>query len=40
VNQALAVLHTLREPDQDMAAAGDTDVWRKMIEAAIAERVD
>lgn len=40
VNQALAVLHTLREPDQDMAAAGDPDVWRKMVEAAIAERVD
>jgi hypothetical protein len=40
VNQALAVLHTLREPDEAMAAAGDADVWRKMVEAAIAERVD
>lgn len=40
VNQALAVLHTMREPDEDMAAAGDVDVWRKMVEAAIAERVD
>jgi len=40
VNQALAVLHTLREPDQDMAAAGDLDVWRKMVEVAIGERVD
>ena len=40
VNQALAVLHTLREPDGDMAAAGDADVWRRMVEAAIAERVD
>jgi hypothetical protein len=40
VNQALAVLHTMREPDQDMASAGDADVWRKMVEAAIAERVD
>lgn len=40
VNQALAVLHTLREPDEQMAAAGDADVWRKMVEAAIAERVD
>lgn len=39
VNQALAVLHTLREPDPDMAAAGDAEVWRKMVEAAIAERV-
>ena len=40
VNQALAVLHTMREPDEDMAAAGDVEVWRKMVEAAIAERVD
>ena len=40
VNQALAVLHTLREADEDMAAAGDPDVWRKMVETAIAERVD
>jgi hypothetical protein len=39
VNQALAVLHTLREPDEDMAAAGDVDVWRKMVEAAIGEHV-
>jgi hypothetical protein len=40
VNQALAVLHTMREADEDMAAAGDPDVWRKMVETAIAERVD
>jgi hypothetical protein len=40
VNQALAVLHTLREPDEAMAAAGDAELWRKMVEAAIAERVD
>jgi hypothetical protein len=40
VNQALAVLHTLREPDEGMAAAGDVDMWRKRVEAAIAERVD
>ena len=39
VNQALAVLHTMREPDESMAAAGDADVWRKMVEAAIDERV-
>jgi hypothetical protein len=39
VNQALAILHTLREPDEDMAAAGDADVWRKMVEAAIGEHV-
>ena len=40
VNQALAVLHTMREADEDMAAAGDADMWRKMVEAAIAEKVD
>jgi len=40
VNQALAVLHTMREPDEDMAAAGDPDVWRKMVEVAIGEHVD
>lgn len=39
VNQALAVLHTMREPDEDMARAGDPDVWRKMVETAIGERV-
>ena len=40
VNQALAVLHTMREADEDMAAAGDPDVWRKMVEVAISEHVD
>ena len=40
VNQALAVLHTMREPSEVQAAAGDVEVWRQMIEAAIAERVD
>jgi hypothetical protein len=40
VNQALAVLHTMREPDEAQAAVGDEDMWRSMVEAAIAERVD
>lgn len=40
VNQALAVLHTAREPDEAMAAAGDVDVWRTMIGAALDETVD
>lgn len=40
VNQALAVLHTMREADGEMAAVGDPDMWRKMVEAAIAEKVD
>lgn len=35
VNQALAVLHTAREPDETMAAAGNAETWRKMVEAAI-----
>jgi hypothetical protein len=37
VNQALAVLHTAREPDSRMADAGDADIWERMIEAAIEE---
>ena len=40
VNQALAVLHTAREPDEAMAAVGDPAMWRNMVEAAIAQRVD
>ena len=39
INQALAVLHTMREPDEAMAAVGDIDVWRNMVEAAIAQHV-
>ena len=40
VNQALAVLHTMREPDEAMAAAGDAGIWHNMVEAAIAQKVD
>jgi len=40
VDEAIAVLHTAREPDEAMAAAGDTGVWRNMVEAALAQRVD
>jgi hypothetical protein len=36
VDQALAVLHTMREPDARMAAAGDAETWAAMVEAAIA----
>jgi hypothetical protein len=35
VNQALAVLHTMREPDERMANAGDADMWTTMVETAI-----
>ena len=35
VNQALAVLHTMREPDEEMARVGDTETWARMVETAI-----
>ena len=35
VNQALAVLHTMREPDSAMAEVGDADIWSRMVEKAI-----
>ena len=35
MNQAMAVLHTMREPDHFMAEAGDPEVWTRMVEAAI-----
>lgn len=37
LDDARAVLHTLREPDPAMAAAGDVDTWRAMVEAALAD---
>ena len=40
LNQAQAVLQTMREPDDTMAAAGDVATWRAMVEAAIAQKVD
>ncbi|HUG45283.1 MAG TPA: hypothetical protein VMK31_02070 [Sphingomicrobium sp.] len=39
VNEALAVLHTMREPDEAMAAVGDAEMWRTMVEAAIAQKI-
>ena len=35
VPDALAILRTLREPDPIMAAAGDADMWERMVEAAL-----
>ena len=35
--QAVAVLHAIREPDAAAAAAGDVATWHRMIEAAIAD---
>jgi hypothetical protein len=37
LNQALAVLHTMREPDERMASTGDAESWTRMVEAAIEE---
>ncbi len=37
LGQALAVLHTMREPDAAMATAGDSETWRRMVEAALAQ---
>lgn len=39
VNEALAVLHTMREPDEAMAAIGDAETWSRMVETAIAQKV-
>lgn len=35
LDDARAVLRTLREPDENMAAAGDVAVWERMVRAAI-----
>ncbi len=34
-DDALAILHTLREPDAAMAAAGDADIWEEMVTTAL-----
>ena len=34
---AVAILHTLREPDPAMAEAGDIETWQRMIGAALSE---
>ena len=38
LDDARAVLHTLREPDRTMAGAGDVETWRAMVEAALADQ--
>jgi hypothetical protein len=35
VDDAIAILKTLREPDPVMSAAGDPDMWQAMVEAAL-----
>ena len=34
-DDAVSILRTMREPDPVMAAAGDPDVWERMVEAAL-----
>jgi hypothetical protein len=34
-DDAIAILKTLREPDEAMAAAGDAAVWERMIAAVL-----
>lgn len=34
-DDALSILRTMREPDPVMAAAGDANVWERMVEAAL-----
>jgi hypothetical protein len=36
LDDARAVLHTLREPDPVMAEAGDVETWKAMVAAALA----
>jgi len=40
LDQAMAVLHTMREPDEAMAEAGDAETWTRMIETALGGRSD
>ena len=37
LDEALAVLHTMREPDERMASVGDAETWTRMVEIAIEE---
>ena len=37
LNQAVAVLHTMREADSQMAAAGDPEAWSRMVQIANSE---
>ncbi|MET0372476.1 MAG: hypothetical protein ABW039_14005 [Sphingobium sp.] len=38
VDDAYAILHTLREPDGAMAEAGDVEIWRSMVGAVLDRR--
>lgn len=36
-DDAIAILHTLRVPDQAMARAGDPHIWQAMVAAALGD---
>jgi hypothetical protein len=36
-DDAVSILKTMREPDEAAAAAGDIDMWERMIEAALTD---
>lgn len=38
VEDAASILALIKEPDVAMRAAGDPDIWREMIDAALRER--
>jgi hypothetical protein len=38
LDDAVAVLKTLREPDEDMAAVGDPAIWERMVSVALGDR--
>ena len=40
LDQAMAVLHTMREPDEAMADAGDAETWTRMVETALGRGTD
>jgi len=40
LDDARAVLKTLREPDRRMASAGDARTWSRMVRAALGEAVE
>lgn len=35
LDDAASILHTLREPDEAMAQAGDARIWQTMVETAL-----
>ena len=37
IDEALAILRVMREPDRTMAQTGDADIWERMIAATLAE---